>query len=159
MPQKDLPLFICFWKNYLFFWANLGKIKVLSIEYLPLELIYTLGNFKFVFGWILYSHYRDLISTENWWVPSNIQSPRLKAPKRSQGTINCCIAHYRQKSLVQNWNKFRKRVLEKAKKINKVNKLEIWVIWSKNWWVPEPTSQNRWVPRSPGTHADEAPEH
>ena len=32
---------------------------------------------------------RDLVSTENRWVPSDIQSPQLKAPKRSQGTINC----------------------------------------------------------------------
>ena len=34
--QKNVSLFICFGKNYLFVWANSGRIMVLMEKYLPL---------------------------------------------------------------------------------------------------------------------------
>ena len=35
--QKNVSLFICFGKNYLFVWANSGRIMVLLEKYLPLQ--------------------------------------------------------------------------------------------------------------------------
>ena len=34
--QKNVSLFICFGKNYLFVWANSGRIMVLLEKYLPM---------------------------------------------------------------------------------------------------------------------------